>query len=195
MIGSNRVRTRPFTRLQEHALATKHELPLTTANSNYVQLFYNQAEYSLGLYERASDVEPRFIAKLRDASIVNNTTEKGPCLFLICKNGHFEFQTTGKEMFSDWLQTFKDCGIPLIPFSQLYKVQKSVGEGSFAKVGLRSVMFWFVSCATSACTVHGLSLLRYCITLCMFSLNPDSSSCGSVHSILNVHPLVIRYYT
>eukprot|EP01071_Lankesteria_metandrocarpae_P011259 Lankesteria_metandrocarpae@DN5427_c1_g1_i6.p1 len=141
MIGSNRVRTRPFTRLQEHALATKHELPLTTANSNYVQLFYNQAEYSLGLYERASDVEPRFIAKLRDASIVNNTTEKGPCLFLICKNGHFEFQTTGKEMFSDWLQTFKDCGIPLIPFSQLYKVQKSVGEGSFAKVYLARHMY------------------------------------------------------
>eukprot|EP01071_Lankesteria_metandrocarpae_P014299 Lankesteria_metandrocarpae@DN8313_c0_g1_i1.p1 len=118
-------------------LERKQHLPLTTGYSTFVRLYHTRHDaHFLALYENLDDEDARFCADLKDASIVNNITENGPCLFLICKNGQFEFQTTGKEMFSDWLQIFKDCGIPLIPFSQLYKLQKLVGEGSFAKVYL-----------------------------------------------------------
>jgi len=129
---------RPLSRRLQSVLGRRYLLPLTTGATHWVELHHTDEGFFLACFQRQDDIESAFTPDLRGAHLVNNTTEKGPCIFLVCTNGHFEFQADSKDLFNAWLEILLECGVIHLTFEQIYKIKNPIGEGSFAKVYIGS---------------------------------------------------------
>uniref|UniRef100_A0A0G4EYG1 Protein kinase domain-containing protein n=1 Tax=Chromera velia CCMP2878 TaxID=1169474 RepID=A0A0G4EYG1_9ALVE len=112
-------------------------LPLTTGTTKEVAFDSSSSGgHRLLCFVEPGDASPRFVIPLEGGRFVNNVTDKGPCIFLVTSAGEFEFQCTSRESCEGWNEVLTEAGVTQFKFTQLYKLTKFLGEGSFARVYL-----------------------------------------------------------